>query len=238
MTIFGETRLGRIGYAIVLLLMFGFDFGKDPVQRFIMSMHDQAARELMAPRVASGNDQAASGKINGLNMPLMLKGQEDAFRSTIKPGVKPTPADLEKLRAATRQAVLQATLNGADDQNTARLASDRSFYAALYPIAAIAMTGITIVGLLWMVSSRLRDIGWPQLLLWVLLAPVFLPKFVAIPLPLLAVQGINVFFYGVLFILAFIPGQDGRPIFQSRQPAPQPALAKRKPGQFGRLGTE
>jgi hypothetical protein len=83
----------------------------------------------------------------------------------------------------------------------------------------------------------LRDIGWPQYLLWVLLAPVFLPKFIAIPLSAAAIQGINVFFYGVLLILAFIPTEDTGPNSLMRQPVVLPVTVKRRPGQFGKLGT-
>lgn len=241
MTIFGESRLGRIGYAVVLLLMFCFDFGKEPVQRFIMSLHDKAAAELSTPQPVVDRVQSSTGRqVNAPNMPLMLKGQEDAVRSMVASGRKPTAADIEKARRATQQAALQAVVGGAPDGDarTARLVGDRASYEMLYVIAAIAMTSITVVGLLWMVSSRLRDIGWPQLLLWALLAPVFLPKFVGLPLPALAVQAITIFFYGVLLVLAFIPGQGSTPIFQAKRPLPQPVPVRRKPGQFGRLGLD
>lgn len=238
MTIFGDSRLGCISYAIVLVLMVCFDFAKSPVEHFIISMHDEAARELVAPRTTRSDARQVPAENNARSMPLMFKGQEDAVRSIVNSGRKPGPSDMEKLRAATQASIAQAIIDGPDsDPQTKRLAYDRAFFEMLFPIAAIIMTGITVIGLLWMVSSRLRDIGWPQYLLWVLLTPVFLPKFIAIPLAAPAILGINVFFYGVLLILAFIPTEDTVPKSPTRQPPVPPVTVKRRPGQFGKLGT-
>ncbi|OWV93109.1 hypothetical protein ATY81_25535 [Rhizobium sp. R72] len=88
----------------------------------------------------------------------------------------------------------------------------------LYVIAAIAMTAITVIGLLYLLSSRLRDIGWPQYLIWVLLTPVFLPKFIAIPLPALATQGITLFFMASPWSLRWS---------LARAPRPQPQVELR-----------
>ncbi|ANM09970.1 MULTISPECIES: hypothetical protein [unclassified Rhizobium] len=238
MTIFGQSRLTRITYAVLLLLMFCFDFAKDPIQRLIVAEQDQAARELMAPRPASSVGTAVGGEVSGKNMPLMFKGQEELVKQIAASGRKPTAEDMENLRAMAAKGAMQMTLGvGAGDAETAKLVARRSFFETLYMVAAIAMTAITIVGLLYIVSGRLRDIGWPQYLLWGLLAPVFLPKFLAIPLPALAIQGITFFFYGVLLVLAFISGEDSSPPTRYKL-AQSPTPAKRRPGQFGRLGTQ
>ncbi len=250
MTIFGQSRLGRIVYAILLVLMFGFDFVKDPIQRFIISQHDEAARQLATSRphrekpivTTSQTGSPAKGSArnfgNGQQMPLMFKGQEEKIRQMAASGRKPTAEDLAQLKGQAVTGAIQM-LSGSDPEykETADLVARRSTFEMLYMFSAIAMTAITIIGLLYMVSSRLRDIGWPQYLLWALLAPVFLPKFLAIPLPAMAIQGIGVFFYGVLLTLAFIPsGGFGPPAY--RPVTPPRIVVKRKPGQFGRLGTE
>jgi len=236
MTIFGQSRLTRITYAVLLLLMLCFDFAKDPIERLIMAEHDQAARELMAPRSTAGTGTAVGGEVSGKNMPLMFKGQEEMAKQIAASGRKPTAEDMQNQRAMAAKGAIQMTLGvGANNAETAKLVSRRSFFETLYMVAAIAMTAITVVGLLYMVSSRLRDIGWPQYLLWLLLAPVFLPRFFVIPLPVLAIQGITFFFYGVLLVLAFIPGEDPSP--PGRYKLAQPTPVKRRPGQFGRLGT-
>ncbi|MBX4872519.1 hypothetical protein HJA87_13935 [Rhizobium bangladeshense] len=237
MTIFGQSRLTRITYAVLLLLMFCFDIAKDPIERLIMAEHDQASRELMAPRSTGGTGTAVGGEVSGKNMPLMFKGQEELVKQIAASGRRPTAEDLQNLRAMAAKGATQMRLRvGASDAETAKLVSRRSFFETLYMVVGIAMTAITIVGLLYMVSSRLRDIGWPQYLLWLLLAPVFLPRFFAIPLPTLAIQGITFFFYGALLVLAFIPGEDSSP--PARYKLAQPTPAKRRPGQFGRLGTQ
>jgi uncharacterized membrane protein YhaH (DUF805 family) len=238
MTIFGDFRLGRIGYAIVLILMFGFDFAKTPILSFIMALHDQAANELMKPRIVKNPTPSETGKINGRPMPLMLKSQEDMFRSIVNSGESPSKEELtRRFLSATGTSLLTMETNHPASQEVRRLEETRSFFAVLFPVAVIAMTGITIVGLLWMVSSRLRDIGWPQYVLWVLLTPVFLPKFVGFSLSAEAAHGISLFFYTGLFVLAFIPCRDAaRPPGHGNIPL-APIQVRRRPGQFGRLGT-
>lgn len=239
MTIFGDSRIGRIGYAIVLILMFSFDFAKAPVEHYIMRLHDQTAEELMKPHAVQPGDISDAGTINGRQMPLMLEGQEDAIRDIVNSKTKLSRAEIEKrLEAATRKSVQKFETNSPAGPNIGTLADDRLFYETLYPIAVIVMTGITVVGLLWMVSSRLRDIGWPQALLWVLLAPVFVPKFVHVPLPEMAVHAISLFFYTAIFALAFIPGESTRSAPPRLELQPQATPARRSSSQFGRLGTQ
>lgn len=188
MTIFGESRLGRLGYVLFLVLMLAFDFGKGPIERHIMTMHDEAAGELMKPRVVKDVDELEAGKINGKTMPLMLKGHEDAIRSIVNSPTKLSKAEIEKrLNEAVKNTPLTFLPNQPVNPEIRQLAAMRSSLESLFPVAVFAMTGITIVCLLWMVSARLRDIGWPQFYLWILLAPVFLPKFLGLSLPVLLV---------------------------------------------------
>jgi hypothetical protein len=65
MTIFGDSRLGRIGYAIMILLMLGFDFAKAPIERYLVRQHDLVAEELLAPRPVKHRKPVDDGKING-----------------------------------------------------------------------------------------------------------------------------------------------------------------------------
>lgn len=234
MTVFGEARLGRMAYAAMLILLFCFDFAKAPIQHYLMAQHDQAIRDLSSPAVMARKPEA-NPIINGKPMPLMPKGGADVLRDIAASGRKPTEADMEKLRAAAQAPMADLSI----DPEVQRLVDRRALFEGLHIANAIAMTAITVIGLLWMVSSRLRDIGASQSLLWVLLAPVFIPKFVAIPLSTLAVEAITVFFFGVLLLLAVIPAAGSGPIFPKRPPpAPAPvAAAKPRSGQFGKLGS-
>jgi uncharacterized membrane protein YhaH (DUF805 family) len=177
-------------------------------------------------------------------MPFMLKAHEEIIRDVLKSGRKMSSAELKaeldrRLKDVSPLSILSFETNKPARPEVEELANKRSALAAAYPIAVLAMTAITIIALLWMVSSRLRDIGWPQYYLWILLAPVFLPKFLEIPLTALAAQGLNLLFHAGVVFLALIPREGDRsappPSIPTQAPLPMPA---RRSGQFGRLGTE
>ena len=179
MTIFGESRLGRIGYAIMILLMLGFDFAKAPIESYLVRQHDLVAEALLAPRPVMEPTAAERRKINGREMPFMLGAHEDIVRDLVKSGRKMSKAELEaeiekRLKEVSPLSVLSLGTNKSTRPDVEELANKRSALAAAYPIAVVIMTAVTIIALLWMVSSRLRDIGWPQYYLWILIAPVFL----------------------------------------------------------------
>lgn len=240
MTIFGTPRLGRIGYVICVIFLLAFDFVKAPVEQYIMSLHDQAASALMAPTPAKAVSEA--GKINGRQMPFMLKQHEDIARSIALSGKKMSKAELEaRIRDAAKSQVLSFTPNYHADPERVRLNSARANYESYFMVAVFAMTAITIIGMLFVLSSRIRDIGWPQYTLWIMIAPIFLPKLLQLPLPSLAIQGLAALFYGMVAVLAFIPGEGSggtAALPATALPRTRPAALKRQPGQFGRLGTE
>lgn len=239
MTIFGESRLGRIGYIVIILLLLAFDFAKQPVERYIMRLHDQAAEELLTPRKATFDRPADTSTINGRPMPFMMQTHEDIVRDIVKSGRKYSKKELEAvINARLKETQLSFMPNHQAPKEIVDLANKRSALATLYPMAVIAMTGITIITMLWMVSARLRDIGWPQFWLFVIIAPVFLPRFIALPLPAEIVQVLGWVFYAGIAVLAFVPAGG----FASGSPPPgaiavKPVTVQRQPGQFGRLGT-
>ena len=59
MTIFGESRLGRVGYVLIALLMVAFDFAKAPIEKFIVHQHDIIAEQLLNPRPATSEHVCA-----------------------------------------------------------------------------------------------------------------------------------------------------------------------------------
>jgi hypothetical protein len=245
MTVFGNSTLGRVGYGIMILLMLAFDYAKSPIERYLVRQHDLVAEKLMTPRPVVDAASDETGKINGREMPFMLKAHEDIIRDLAKSGRRMSKAELEaevekRLRSVSPLSILSMETNKPVPREIRELESRRSALAAAYPMAVLAMTAIVIVTLLWMVSSRLRDIGWPQYYLWILLAPVFLPRFLAIPLAPMAAQGLNLLFHAGVVFLALIPSEGDRP----EPPAAPVALransaavaAPRRTGRFGRLG--
>jgi hypothetical protein len=240
MTIFGESRLGRIGYAIVILLLLGFDFAKAPIERYLVRQHDLVADQLLAPRPVEKVEPAR--KINGREMPFMLQAHEDIIRDLATSGRKMNKAQLEaeiekRLKNVSPMSVLAFETNKPVRPEVRQLADIRSQLADAYPVAVFIMTAATIIGLLWMVSSRLRDIGWPQYYLWILIAPVFLPRLIEMPLAPIAAQALNLAFHAGVVFLALIPGEGDRPAPPIVPLTARPTTIQRRPGQFGRLGT-
>ena len=239
MTIFGDSRLGRIGYAVMILLMLGFDFAKAPIEKYLVRQHDLVAEQLLAPRPMKDPAPVETGKINGREMPFMLKAHEDIIRDMVKSGRPMSKAEIERrLKDVSPLSVLAFETNKPARADVKALTNKRWQLGAAYPVAVFAMTAITVIALLWMVSSRLRDIGWPQYYLWILIGPVFLPRFLEIPLAPLAAQGLNLLFHAGAVLLALIPTEGDDPAPRPPvTPSPVPAaVATRRPGRFGRLG--
>lgn len=242
MTVFGQSRLGRIGYVIMCLLMLAFDFGKEPVQRYIMKLHDQAASDAMKPGKIP-QAPADLGRIKGKDLPFMLKGHENAIREIVNSPTKLSKEEIRKrLQDAIRNTPLTFQPNFPIDRDIRQAEANRETFSMLYVVAVIAMTAVTIIGLLWMVSARLRDIGWPQYYLWILLAPVFLPKVMGLSTPHLMAQGVNILFLAAVFGLALIPseGTGGDAAKPPSEPQPSlksmPAVTGKGRRHFGRLG--
>ena len=240
MSIFGESRLGRIGYIVIILLMLGFDFAKQPIERYIVRLQDATADELLKPRKVMNDGSADVSVINGRPMPFMMQAHEDIVRDIVKSGRKYSKKELEAvINARLKETPLSFTPNHQAPKEVVDLANRHSALMALYPAVVIAMTAITIIAMLWMVSARLRDIGWPQFWLFAIIAPVFLPRFIALPLPAEIVQVLGWIFYAGIAVLALVPAGG----FASGSPPPaaaatvQPVTVRRQAGQFGRLGT-
>lgn len=239
MSIFGESRLGRIGYVVLILLMLGFDFAKQPIERYIVRLQDATAEELLKPRKVIDDRPADVSTINGRPMPFMMQAHEDIVRDIVKSGRKYSKKELEAvINARLKQAQLSFTPNHQAPKHVVDLANRHSALGTLYPMAVIAMTAITVITMLWMVSARLRDIGWPQFWLFAIIAPVFLQRLIALPLPADVVQVLGWVFYAGIAVLAFVPAGG----FASGPPSPTAITVKavtvrRQPGQFGRLGT-
>lgn len=174
----------------------------------------------------------------------MLKVHEDIIRDLAKSGRKMSKADLQaelkrRLQNVSPLSILAMETNKPVPKEIRELETKRSALAVAYPIAVFVMTGLTIVALLWMVSSRLRDIGWPQYYLWILLAPVFLPRFLEMPLAPLAAQGLNLLFHAGVIFLALIPSESDAtppPVPVKLRANATTAAAQRRTAQFGRLG--
>lgn len=238
MSLFGNHKLGRKGYVIMILLMVAFDFAKGPIERLSMVPHDMVARELTGPHSQFSNMSSRTINADGRRMPLMFDGQARAVDAIVKSGKRPTEAEMEAFRQETVKSILQGKTNGNDQEaGIAALVAWRSFLMAVQPLTALALTGLTMFALLWMLSGRLRDIGWTPSLMYCLLAPVFLPKLLGIAMPPLAETIVIGFFYSAIVFLALPPFPQRSEMEPEIVPIPPSHDSPRKKGQFGKLGT-
>ncbi|MGR6465599.1 hypothetical protein [Rhizobium sp. PAMB 3182] len=243
MSLFSGNRLGRAWFIAFFVLLAAFDFAKAPVEKFMVQLQDQESAALMAPTPLSP-EQAEHWKAvetskrfsNGRqpkDMPLMLRAQEDFVRSDGK------MSEAEFKARLMEDVATMNTNSPAPPPGLAGHVINRSIYEAIYFWAVIAMTGVTVVGLLYMVTGRVRDIGWTQIVSVFVLALFFAPRHFAPVLPTLVLQATSVAFYLSMIALAVIPTGGnfdflgGKP---QTAPVRQPSIP-RKPGQFGRRGT-
>lgn len=239
MPLFGNSTLGRKGYVIMIFIMVTFDFAKGPIERLSIVPHDMVAQQLSAHHPLPKSDIANQKNLAGdRNMPLMFGGQAQAVDAIIKSGKRPTDAEMEAFRQETIKSILYNKTNGNTEQDgTAALVAGRTILMTLQPMAALALTALTIVGLLWMLSGRLRDIGWPPVLMYCILAPVFLPKLLGITMPPLAETITIGLFYGAVVLLALPPFPEKSRTEPEIAPVTPSLYPPRKRGQFGKLGS-
>jgi hypothetical protein len=240
MPLFRNHTLGRKGYVIMIFIMVAFDFAKTPIERLSMVPHDMVAQQLSAPRPLPKSDIANQKVIVGdRNMPLMFEGQAQAVDAIVKSGKRPTDAEIEAFRQETIKSILYNKTNGNTEQDgTSALVAGRTILMTLQPMVALALTALTIVGLLWMLSGRLRDIGWPPALMYCILAPVFLPKLLGVTMPPLAETTAIGLFYGAIVLLALPPFPEKTRTEPEVAPVTLSLYAPRKGGQFGKLGSK
>lgn len=239
MPLFGNHTLGRKGYVIMILVMVAFDFAKGPIEKLSMVPHDLVAQQLTSHRPLPKADIANQKVVAGdRNMPLMFEGQAEAVDAMIRSGKRPTDAEMEAFRQETIKSILYNETNGGTKQDgTAALVAGRTLLMTLQPMVALVLTALTIIGLLWMLSGRLRDIGWPSTLMYCILAPVFLPKLLGITMPPLAETIAIGLFYGAIILLALPPFPENSRTESDAAPVTPSPYAPRKKGQFGKLGS-
>lgn len=109
-----------------------------------------------------------------------------------------------------------------------------SAIGTIYISIPMAMGYATLVAIIWMVFARVRDIGWPALVGFGVLAPKLAIALLHGGLPPLAFDVLRYGFIVAMIVLGLVPGklaQGTRSV-----PVPQMIIAepiRRIPGQFG-----
>lgn len=207
----------RGAYFLVLVCLLAFDFAKDPIQSYL----EQATGKVQA-RILTD-----SVKNNTTFAELAWK-MDDSVSS-----------EERMRRMQTGRDITAEDITRAGEAMIAEQAKSEAV-GSIYVAILVAMGVATYVVLIWMVFARLRDIAWPTLAGFAILAlPLFNRLFGgSVPEAMFyAVQGA---FFLALLGLAFVPSNFGGPQTQPvRAEPPLPAGPRVQPraavpGRFGR----
>lgn len=251
MTLFGHARLGRLSYAILFLLIAAFDFVKDPVERALMAAHDSAVTRMMEPKPVVITPGKPAPVIDQDFSPLL--GSQRAAMERMKALGRPlTDAEAKEFEEDIRREAQGMLFDMGDfgnaDPETRDAAWLQGFLFQIYPLVQLLMGAISIFGVLYLVSGRVRDIGWPQFAVWLVLAPLLLPRFVPLPMSQFLVPLLSGFGLLVLVAIALVPSGGFGSSDEDRDdpPPPGPTRGGNRPpgsrpgkprqGQFGKLG--
>jgi hypothetical protein len=109
-----------------------------------------------------------------------------------------------------------------------------SAIGTIYISILVAMGFATLVAMIWMVFARVRDIGWPVLVGFGVLAPKLAISVLPGSLPLLTFDILQYSFIAAMIVLGLVP--HGFAQGPRAEPARQSVVAeptRRVPGQFG-----
>lgn len=253
MRLFSENELGRISYLLILILMLGFDFAKPHIEKY-------AARVGGAVSISAfeGSHDTATitgppkklpsfGKL-GSNPSFEAAAQDDRNGPIFQFAGK-MMAEHEKARAEgveinerlNRHLVFNALMGLPGNENAVGKMATVAIGQTLMPLVVLLLTTVTVPILLWMVTGRVRNIGWHQSAAYAILAVFFLPKVLGSLMPLALAPFTSPLFFLLLVVIAFIPsagggwfGGDPKPVYDLYVPPARRA----KPGEFGRRGVE
>lgn len=252
MPMFSTNQLGRLSYVFVLLAMLGFDLAKPHIEGYAarigdtLSMSAFEGSQQPAPQDTSSKKLPSFDKLG--SSPSFAPGAEVNGDGPILQFSTQMMAAHEKARAegreltegATRHLAFNALLglpgNERATQKMAAVAAGQS----IMPIVVLLLTAVTVPVLLWMVTGRVRDIGWSQGVAYAVLGLFFLPKFMGGLLPTSLVHITTPAFFLLLVVIGLIPSAGGgwfgdrKPVYDLYVP---PARRARR-GEFGKRGVE
>lgn len=196
-------------YFCLLIFLVGFDFAKEPIEHFLVGTKEGIQKQIYA---------ADGAKI--------AQGQQ-SFVEGLRTGDRPaqgeaSPADPIQDHAAGMVAQALA------------MEAKSSAVGAIYMSILVAMGYATLVAIIWMVFARVRDIGWPALVGFGVLAPKLAIALFHSGLSPMAFDILRYGFIAALIILGFVPGKFAQgprtvPVLQTVAAEP----VRRIPGQFG-----
>ncbi len=252
MRLFSENELGRILYLAILLLMLGFDFVKPHIEKYAAQVGDSVSIGTFEGSKDTSTNTAKPTKLPSFGKlgsnPSFAAGTQDDRDSPIFQFASKMMAEHEKARAEGREInerlnqhlAFNALLGLPGNENAVGKLATVAAGQSLMPLAVLLLTAVTVPILLWMVTGRVRNIGWHQGAAIAILSVFFLPKALGGLLPFAVAPYTNPLFFLLLVIIGFIPSAGGG-WFGDREPVydlyvPPPRRARR--GEFGKRGVE
>jgi len=207
--LFQSGNCGQVLYFCLLIFLIGFDFAKDPIEHFLVGAKEDVQKQIYA---ADGAKIAQS---------------QQSFVEGLRTGDRPaqseaSPADPVQDHAAGMVAQALA------------MEAKSSAVGAIYMSILVAMGYATLVAIVWMVFARVRDIGWPALVGFGVLAPKLAIALFHGGLSPLAFDILRYGFMAAMIILGLVPGkfaQGPRAVPVSRTVVAEPV--RHVSGQFG-----
>ncbi len=191
MRLFLTNELGRLSYLLVLLAMIGFDLAKPHIEGYAARLGDNvsmsafedsrgAAPQAAAPRKLPSFDKLGSspslapGAVNGDGPILQFSTQMMAARE------KARAEGRELTEGATRHLAFNVLKGLPGNERATEKIATVAAGQSIMPLVVLLLTAVTVPVLIWMVTGRVRDIGWSQGVAYAVLGLFFLPKFMAV----------------------------------------------------------
>lgn len=251
MRLFLTNELGRLSYLLVLLAMIGFDLAKPHIEGYAARLGDnvsmsafedsrEAAPQAAAPRKLPSFDKLGSspslapGAVNGDGPILQFSTQMMAARE------KARAEGRELTEGATRHLAFNVLKGLPGNERATEKIATVAAGQSIMPFVVLLLTAVTVPVLIWMVTGRVRDIGWSQGVAYAVLGLFFLPKFMGSLLPTGVLHVTTPAFFLLLVVIGLIPSA-GSGWFGDRKPVYDlyvPPTRRARRGEFGKRGVE
>jgi hypothetical protein len=205
--LFQSGSCGQILYFCLLFFLVGFDFAKGPIEHFLVGAKEGMQKQIYAidgAKIAESQNSFVEG--------LKTQGTQSG-------AAQPDPVQQHASGMVAQALAMEAK---------------SSAIGTIYISILVAMGFATLVAMIWMVFARVRDIGWPALVGFGVLAPKLAISVLPGSLPPPTFEILHYGFIAAMIVLGLVPHGFARG--PRAEPARLPVAAepaRRVPGQFG-----
>ncbi|TIN17207.1 MAG: hypothetical protein E5Y31_29540 [Mesorhizobium sp.] len=206
MKLFQSGSCGQILYFCLLFFLVGFDFAKDPIEHFLVGAKEGIQKQIYAT--------------DGARIAESQNSFVEGLRTQGTPSGASQPDPQEHASGMVAQALAMEAKSSA--------------IGTIYISILVVMGFATLVVMIWMVFARVRDIGWPALVGFGVLAPKLAISVLPGSLPPPTFEILHYSFVAAMIVLGLVPHGFARG--PRAEPARLPVAAepaRRIPGRFG-----